>query len=353
MMTEQQTEEQKAAEYEVHEMALQFPAQTPEETAQLRENMIQRVHQGLAPLESPILLVGGKIADGRHRYQIWQKLAAEGACDGYFANNLPTVEESSANGQDGEAVALLRINARNLHHRILSAEQKAAIFLIQEEKYPSLKLLVEKIQTENQERMKAGKSLDDKSQGTNTNEKLGELAGNVSASTIKNVKSVQKHAPQYLADVASGKMSAKTAMKKSAETQQADTQKSEQLKATSPKSPKRKSPIDLGPKKNGNLAGQTVVGVGDSGQLAQVREFLGDELIKHEVHKEDEGTFFSFDGTAVKQKNTLTFLANLIAASGPFKLTILLDAVPKASPANSGTGGGNRQHELQGSSVSS
>ncbi len=62
-MTEQQTEEQKVVQYEVHEMALQFPAQKPNEKAQLRDSMIQRVLQGLDPLEFPILLVGGKIAD--------------------------------------------------------------------------------------------------------------------------------------------------------------------------------------------------------------------------------------------------------------------------------------------------
>src|SRR4051794_27466986 len=106
-MKEEQKQEQPATQYEVHELALQFPDQTPEEKGRLKENMVQRVHQGLAPLESPILLVGGKIGGGRHRYQIWQELAKEGASDGYFAKNPPPVEEIAAVEPDGEAAALL------------------------------------------------------------------------------------------------------------------------------------------------------------------------------------------------------------------------------------------------------
>ena len=322
-MTEQQTEEQKTLQYEVHEMALQFPAQTPEETAQLRENMIQRVHQGLPPLESPILLVGGKIADGRHRYQIWQKLSAEGACDGYFAKNQPPVEESKE-GPDGEAALLLRINSRNLCHRVLSADQKAAIFRIQVRKCPSLKLLVEKIQTENQERMKAGKSLEDKSQGTNTNEKLGELAGNVSGSTMKNVKSVEKLAPELLADVASGKMSAKAALKKTAQAKQSDTQEAEQPKATSPKPPKRKSPTDLGPKKNADETRKVVLRLNDISKVAPLREFFDEYGIKANSERKDECTVFQFDGTSQDENNLLTFLGDILAANGPVNLEVTI-----------------------------
>lgn len=345
-MTEQQTEEQKAVQYEVHEMALQFPAQKPDEKAQLRDSMIQRVHQGLGPLEFPILLVGGKIADGRHRYQIWQDLAADGACDGYFAKNQPAVEES----EEDEAVVLLRINARNLHHRTLSADQKAAIFLMQVEKHPTLKQLVEKVQAENQERMKAGKSVDGKSQGTTTNEQLAKLAGDVSSSTMKNVKSVQKHAPERLPDVASGKMSAKAALKKAPKANQSNTgSKEDQGK----KPPKRKSPIDLGPKRNASLTALTVVGLGEIGQIAEVREFFSDHRITFDVQREEEGTVFTFDGTALNQRDTLTFLGTLVAARGPFKLSIHLDAIPMASPVRNDRDGGISHHELQRSSASS
>ena len=215
-------EEQKASQYEVHELALQFPAQTPEESGQLKENMLQRVHQGLPPLESPILLVGGKIADGRHRHKIWRELAEEGAADGYFGKNPPPVEVCSE--QDDEAAALLRINSRNLCHRTLPAGQKAAIFVQQLEKFPSLKLLVEKIRSENADRMKAGKPLDNKSQGSTTNEKLAQMAG-VSPSTIKAVNTAKAKSPHNLEKIAKGELSIKAALKDAAQSEEADKPK--------------------------------------------------------------------------------------------------------------------------------
>ena len=232
-MQEEQQQEQTAAQYEVHDMALQFPDQSPEEKRQLKENMVQRVHQGLAPLESPILLVGGKIADGRHRYKIWQELAEESACDGYFAKNPPPVEEIAALEPDGETTVLLRINSRNLCHRTLPAGQKAAIFQQQVEKFPSLKLIVEKIRSENEERMKAGKRLDNGSQGSSTNEVIAKMAG-VSPSTMKTVKALQEKAPEQFAEVAKGNISAKAASKKAAQAEEAEKPKNKE--ADKPKS---------------------------------------------------------------------------------------------------------------------
>lgn len=232
-MQEEQKQEQTTAQYEVHELALQFPAQTPEEMAHKKDNMIQRVHLGLPPLESDILLVGGKIADGRHRYQAWQELAAEGACDGYFAKNSPPVEEINANGQEGEAAALLRINSRNLCQRTMPAEQKAVIFLKQVDKYPSLKLIVEEIRSKNEERMKTGKRLDNSGQGSTTNEKLAEMAG-VGPSTMKSVKTLQKKAPDKLDKVAKGELSIKKALKSTAEAKEAEKPKNKE--ADKPKS---------------------------------------------------------------------------------------------------------------------
>jgi hypothetical protein len=189
--------------YEIHEWSLRLPAQTPDERLALKRNMAERVLKGLLPLEFPILLMGGKIVDGRHRYEIWRELAAEGACDGYFAKNDPWVEETKAEEGESKAALHLRLHSRNLCHRSLSADQRAAQLLLDIEDSPELKALVDQIEAENDARMKAGKARETDSQGS-TNKQLGKMIG-TSDATIKKAKAVQKHAPDKLKDVAQGK----------------------------------------------------------------------------------------------------------------------------------------------------
>lgn len=189
--------------YEIHEWSLRLPAQTPDERLALKRNMTERVLKGLPPLESPILLMDGKIVDGRHRYEIWLELAAEGACDGYFAKNDPWVEVTKAEDSESKAALHLRLHSRNLCHRSLSAEQRAAQLLLDIEDSPELKSLVDQIKAENETRMKAGKARETDSQGS-TNKQLGKMIG-TSDATIKKAKAVQKHAPDKLKDVAQGK----------------------------------------------------------------------------------------------------------------------------------------------------
>lgn len=189
--------------YEIHEWSLRLPVQTPDERLALKRNMTERVLKGLPPLESPILLMDGKIVDGRHRYEIWLELAAEGACDGYFAKNDPWVEVTKAEDSESKAALHLRLHSRNLCHRSLSAEQRAAQLLLDIEDSPELKSLVDQIKAENETRMKAGKARETDSQGS-TNKQLGKMIG-TSDATIKKAKAVQKHAPDKLKDVAQGK----------------------------------------------------------------------------------------------------------------------------------------------------
>jgi hypothetical protein len=122
--------------YEIHEWSLRLPVQTPDERLALKRNMTERVLKGLAPLEFPILLLNGKIVDGRHRYEIWLELAAEGVCDGYFAKNDPWVEEAKAEDGESRAALHLRLHSRNLCHRSLSADQRAAQLLLDIEDSP-------------------------------------------------------------------------------------------------------------------------------------------------------------------------------------------------------------------------
>lgn len=196
-----------AVAYQIHDWSLRLPAQTPDERLALKRNMAERVLKGLLPLEFPILLMNGMIVDGRHRYEIWLELAAEGACDGYFAKNDPWVEETKAEDGESKAALHLRLHSRNLCHRSLSADQRAAQLLLDIEDSLELKALVDQIEAENDARMRAGKARETDSQGS-TNKQLGKMIG-TSDATIKKAKAVQKHAPDKLKDVAKGKATAK------------------------------------------------------------------------------------------------------------------------------------------------
>ena len=207
--------------YEPHVLSLRLPDQTPDERQALKSNMVGRVQRGLLPLEFPILLVDGKIADGRHRYAIWLELAQEGACDGYFAKHSPPVEEVKADAGESRAVLLLRLHSRNLCHRSLSADQRVSQLLLDIVEVPELKELVEQIEAENEARMKAGKAQSTDSQGS-TNRQIGKMVG-ASPATVKKGKAVQKHAPERLAEVATGKKSANKVLKEIKETKKKDS----------------------------------------------------------------------------------------------------------------------------------
>lgn len=299
-------------DYEIHPMAELFPPQTPQETDQLRENMIHRVKTGMPPLETPILLVENKIADGRHRYQVWKSLAAEGVCDGYFAKNKPTVEEMK-DDPDQLAALMLRVTSRNLCQRSLSAARKAEILLMQIEKFPAFQQHIEKIKDENVQRMKAGKSVEDLAKGQTTNEVLAEMAG-VSTTTIKNAKRIKKQSPTTLEDVAKGDTSLSKRLRK-------DSDPKKVSPSPSRRPMERKTDTQL-PQHVDEETRCVVLTVYDANKIAPLSEFFPEYGIRATVEKRDNCTAFQFDGTANDQNNLLTTLGELLNNKGPNQLNI-------------------------------
>lgn len=303
--------------YEVHEWAANYPDQTAEETARLKENMLQRATKGLEPLESPILLVDGKIADGRHRYRIWNELAEEGVCGGYFSKHKPPVEEH-ANGQDSEVALLLRITSRNICNRTLTAGQRAAIFALQIEKSEKLKQFFEDLRIANEERMKAGKPSDES--GKSTNAAMATMA-NVSEATMKQAKAVLKEAPEKLADVVNGTTSLNKAVK-DVKTKSEGTKNNKLQPST--KSP-RKPPIDLGPKKIGEKVIPVSFDINSADLMAQVREMFEDIELTPKRTPTTKGSVFTFNASATDLRTFFTSVANIVAGNGPRRIGLKLE----------------------------
>jgi len=194
-----------------HPKCLLFPKKSAKEMANLKESLVLLRGKGQNPLEQPVLLLEGFILDGRHRYQAWAELAAEGACDGWFAENPPPTVEVQA---DDETVAL-RIASRNLSGRNLRADQRAAIWLKLVDETPSLRDRLAAQEKENEERMKSGKKPTDSSdQGFQTNAFLA-TGANVSQTVMKQVRKVQREAsPDELTKLAEGKATVKGILNK-------------------------------------------------------------------------------------------------------------------------------------------
>jgi hypothetical protein len=206
-----ETENSAKTHWPVHPLALLFPPKAPQERAEMKRDMQERVARGLDPLESALLLYEGKLLDGRHRDELWCELAVEGACDGYFARNQPRTETFSPD-RHGTLGAWLRAKSRNLMVRQIPADQRGAIFLKAVEAFPEIKAVIDQIEEENLQRQKEGKPLDAGDQRGNTAEQVAGLAG-VGATTIKLLKKLQKDAPDQFEAVAEGRVTAKKALK--------------------------------------------------------------------------------------------------------------------------------------------
>lgn len=192
----------------VHPIAKLFPVKTPEERAELKQDMLERVARGLDPLESPILLYEGQILDGRHRDELWKELAEEKG--EFFACNQPPTETFQPT-KHGTLAAWMRAKSRNVVVRQTPADQRAAIFLKAVETYPELKAVLDRIKEENAERQKKGQPLGAGVQRGNTAEQVADLAG-VGATTVKQAQKLQKEAPEKFDEVAQGKTTAKKAL---------------------------------------------------------------------------------------------------------------------------------------------
>ena len=202
----------KKAYWQPHPIAEFFPPMTTEEKAAIKEDMVKRLKRGLPPLEDPILIYEGTILDGRHRHDAWVELAAEGAADGYFSQTSPQSEDIAPD-QHGMLTAWMRANSRNMVHRHIPADQKAAIFLQAIDAFPELKAVIEEITEENAARKQDGRPLVASARRGDTNRQIGEVAG-VGATTMKQVKRLKDQAPDQFKAVAQGRTTVKKAIKK-------------------------------------------------------------------------------------------------------------------------------------------
>jgi hypothetical protein len=206
----QKTDTQKT-HWPIHPLALLFSTKTPEERAELKKDMVDRANQGIEPLEAPVLLWDNQILDGRHRDEIWMELAEEGAVNGFFKRNRPPTEDFKP-GKDGTLAAWMRAKSRNLVVRQTNADQRAALFLKAVKQFPELEAVLDDIKEKNLQRKKAGRRLDAGDQRGNTNEEVAKMA-QVGTTTVKQVKQLEKVAPDKFEEVAEGKTSAKKALR--------------------------------------------------------------------------------------------------------------------------------------------
>ena len=132
----------------------------------------------------------------------------------------------------------MRAKSRNLVVRQIPADQRIALFLKAVKEFPVLEAVLDEIKEENLTRKNAGLPLDASVQRATTAEQIGELAGGVGATTVKEVTKLEKEAPDKFEEVAQGKTSAKKALKEVKErkrTQTANKAKTTKKKAKNSK----------------------------------------------------------------------------------------------------------------------
>lgn len=190
--------------YPPHPLAAAYPPKSPEEMQELKDSFVERVNLKLHPQEEAILLLKEQILDGIHRSQAWMELADEGACEGYFKQNQPKFEVCEC---EDTLSAWHRVKSRNLIHRQLSADQRAAVFFRQMRLCPELKQAIEEIQSKNKQRQVDGKPLDAGAQRGNTSKEIANLAA-VGETTMKKIERISRELPKELANIASGVTSA-------------------------------------------------------------------------------------------------------------------------------------------------
>jgi hypothetical protein len=224
--------------WEPHGIAKLFRPMTSEERAALKKDMVDRLKNGLEPLEHPVVLYEDKILDGRHRAEIWRELDEEGTCGGYFKRMQPPTERFSPS-KHGTLGAWLRAKSANMVGRGLSADERAATFLKAVDEYPELKAVIDEITQENAKRQLEGKPLDASVQRGNTAEQIGKLA-DVGPTTMKQVQRLKKEAPEKFEEVAAGKTTAKKALKRMKKEKAAGSGKDKKRTAASEQQQRKK-----------------------------------------------------------------------------------------------------------------
>jgi ParB-like chromosome segregation protein Spo0J len=180
-----------------HPIAALFPEFSESDFAALKEDIRQH------GVRVPILVHGGEILDGRHRYRACKELGIP----------CPVVEW---NGHDPWP----EVQSRNLVRRHLAKDQLYAIRRIAAERYPELAMAIEAARGEAKARKaqakghpRGTKSLSrSRDRHRESADVIGLLLG-VSGTTVKRVDRLAREAPELLLRVAAGELSAKSALR--------------------------------------------------------------------------------------------------------------------------------------------
>jgi ParB/Sulfiredoxin domain len=181
----------------LHPVATLFPDLSARDYAALREDI--RLHG----VKVPILVHGGEILDGRHRYRACRELGKP----------CPAVEWNGSH-------PWLEVQSRNLLRRHLAREQVCAIQKIAAERFPQIAALIQAAKAEARQRkaQAKGQPRGEKalSRSQDRQRESADVVGaqvGVSGATVKRVDRLARIAPDLLLKVAAGELSVKRALR--------------------------------------------------------------------------------------------------------------------------------------------
>jgi hypothetical protein len=180
----------------LHPVATLFPDLSPRDYAALREDIRQH------GVKVPILVHGGEILDGRHRYRACRELG----------QRCPAVEWNGSH-------PWLEVQSRNLLRRHLAKEQVCAIQRMASERFPQIAAVIQTAKSEAKLRkaQATGQPRGEKalSRAQDRHRESADVVGaqlGVSGATVKRVDRLARIAPELLLKVATGELSAKKAL---------------------------------------------------------------------------------------------------------------------------------------------
>lgn len=180
----------------LHPVATLFPDLSARDYAALREDI--RLHG----VKVPILVHGGEILDGRHRYRACRELG----------QRCPAVEWNGSH-------PWLEVQSRNLLRRHLAKEQVCAIQRMASERFPQIAAVIQTAKSEAKLRKAQAKGQPRGEKAlSRSHDRHRESADDVGAqlgvsgATVKRVDRLARIAPELLLKVATGELSAKKAL---------------------------------------------------------------------------------------------------------------------------------------------
>jgi ParB-like chromosome segregation protein Spo0J len=179
-----------------HPVATLFPDLSARDYAALREDIRQH------GVKVPILVHGGEILDGRHRYRACRELGKP----------CPAVEWNGSH-------PWIEVQSRNLLRRHLAKEQVCAIQILAAERFPQVAAVIDAAKAEARQRKAQAKSQPRGrkalSRSQDRQRESADVVGaqlGVSGATVKRVDRLARIAPNLLLKVAAGQLSAKKAL---------------------------------------------------------------------------------------------------------------------------------------------